>query len=121
MLGAFSILVFALQIYGASMPSQAEQFAQVGCQIRATKNDGGNRLEAVISGTGPVAGNYTFTVTPQDGGQPLKSESGEFKIEKSEKTVLNQSGVDVPSGKGFNASLSVTWPNGASSCSASVS
>jgi len=56
--------------------------ARVNCEIRATSDDSGGKLDAVILATGPVAGTFTFTVRKRSGSGPT-TQSGDFKVEGS--------------------------------------
>jgi hypothetical protein len=94
---------------------------QVGCEIRASKNDAGTRLDAVISATGAIAGTYAFRVEPSSGGAPLIDEEAEFQIDSTTPSEVKKAGVDLPPGQGYSASLSINWPGGMSSCSTSAS
>lgn len=103
------------------MPGVIEASAQVGCEVRATRSDSGTRLDAIITATGPVAGRYSFRVEPASGGEPAMAEESEFAIEEAGPFEVKKAGVDLPAGAGYRASLSIEWPNGASSCSAAAS
>ena len=103
------------------MPSMTKISVQVGCEIRATKNAQGTRLDAVISASGAVAGTYAFKVEPSGGGAPLIDEQADFAIDSATASEVKKAGLDLPAGEGYEASLSIEWPNGASSCGASAS
>jgi hypothetical protein len=106
---------------GDQMSRPTKVSVEVGCEIRASRNDAGTRLDAVISATGAVAGKYSFRVDPRGGGEPLISETSEFAIDSATPTEVKKAGVDLPAGEGYDASLSIEWPDGMSSCSASAS
>lgn len=115
-LGLSSILLL-----NAWTGAMAQNAVQVGCNIRTSKSETGTRLEAVIRASGPVSGTYRFKVDPEGGGAPLVSEEASFAIESAGSSEVKNSGMNLPSGSGYRASLTVEWPNGMSSCSASVS
>jgi CsgH protein len=93
--------------------------ARVSCEIRATRDDRGGKLEAVILATGPVAGTFNFTVRKRGGGDPI-SQAGDFKVEDSSPAEIKKASIALDPGEAYNASLQVKWPNGSSSCSSSV-
>ena len=95
--------------------------SSVRCKIQAKSNDSGTHLEAVISAGGPVTGTYAFKVEPSNGGKALIDENGPFEIKADGPSEVKQASLDLPPDTGYNASLSVEWPNGSSSCSASTS
>jgi len=115
------LAVMPLSTPGEPMPSTIKISVQVGCEIRTTKNADGTRLDAVISATGAVAGTYAFKVEPRGGGEPLIDERADFEIESDTPSEVKKAGLDLPAGEGYNASLSIEWPNGSSSCGTSAS
>src|SRR5215216_514828 len=118
----YLIWVVLLPISGGvgEMPELDRVSAQVGCEIRATNNPSGTRLDAVISASGAVKGTYSFEVNSRSG-QKMTSKTGDFKIESTAPSEIKTAGLDLPPGQGFEASLTIKWQNGTSSCSASVS
>jgi hypothetical protein len=93
--------------------------ARVSCEIRATRDDRGGKLDAVILATGPVAGTFNFTVRKRGGGDPV-SQSGNFKVENASPVEIKRARIALDPGEAYEASLQVKWPNGSSSCSSSV-
>ncbi len=93
--------------------------AGVSCEIRATRDDRGGKLDAVIRATGPVAGTFNFTVRKRSGGDPV-SRSGDFKVENASPAEIKKASIALDPGEAYDASLQVKWPNGSSSCSSSV-
>jgi hypothetical protein len=112
----------ALAIVGSTDPTvyTAEAAVKVGCEIRATRSDAGTRLDAIISASGKVSGTYSFRVEPRGSGKPM-SEEGRFDIESPTPSEVKKVALDLLPGAGYDASLKIRWPNGSSSCSASVS
>jgi len=102
------------------MGMSAKASVQLGCEIRATRNDAGTRLDAVITGSGPVSGTYAFTVRKRAGDE-VTSETGNFEIKSSTPSEIKKAGINLEPGDGYEASLMIEWPNGSSSCSAAVS
>ena len=102
------------------MANAASVSVQVGCEIRATRKEAGTRLDALISASGPVSGTYSFSVDRR-GGDKVISEAGDFTIESATPSEVKKAGVDLPPGDGYDALLTIEWPNGSSSCSAAVS
>jgi hypothetical protein len=94
--------------------------AKVGCEIRATRNDAAGKLDAVISATGPVSGSFVFKVQKRAGGA-VTSQSGDFKIDTASPSEVKKASIDLEPGQAYDASLTIKWPGGSSSCSASVS
>ena len=103
------------------MPRQSVVSAKVRCAIHASKDDAGTRLDAVISGNGPVSGTFAFRVEPHGGGTPLFDEHGNFEIESTAPSEVKRAGLDLPADQSYDASLSIVWPNGSASCKASTS
>ncbi len=93
--------------------------ARVSCEIRATRDDHGGKLDAVILASGPVAGTFNFTVHKRGGGDPV-SQSGDFKVEDASPAEIKKASIALDPGEAYDASLQVKWPNGSSSCSSSI-
>jgi hypothetical protein len=93
--------------------------SRVSCEIRATRDGNGGKLDAVILASGPVAGTYTFTVRKRSGNDPV-SQSGEFKADGASPAEIKKASVALDPGEAYDASLQVKWPNGSSSCSSSI-
>jgi hypothetical protein len=55
--------------------------AQVGCEIRAMRDDAGTRLDAIIYASGNVTGTYVFEVRRLRSGK-LETERGSFRYRK---------------------------------------
>jgi hypothetical protein len=102
------------------MSMSAKASVQLGCEIRATRNDARTRLDAVITGSGPVSGTYSFKVRKRAGDE-VTSETGNFEIKSSTPSEIKKAGIDLEHGDGYEALLTIDWPNGSSSCSAAVS
>ncbi len=94
--------------------------ARVSCEIKAMRDDTGARLDAVIRGTGPIAGTFVFTVRKRSGGKVI-SQSGDFKVENASPAEIKKASIDLEPGQAYDAHLDVKWPNGSSSCSSSIS
>lgn len=107
--------------YADAMPDMLKASVNVGCEIRASRSDSGTRLDAVITASGAVSGNYSFRVEPAAGGAPVIDEQSDFAIDGTGPSEVRKAGVDLPAGEGYRASLSIEWPNGTSSCSAAAS
>jgi hypothetical protein len=103
----------------AAIPDAAFASVEVGCEIRATRNQDGTRLAAIISASGPVSGTYSFRVDRRGAGAPI-AEQGVFEIEEAAPSEVKKVELSLPAGKGYDASLTIQWPNGSSSCSASL-
>jgi hypothetical protein len=120
LLAAPSLALAVLAGDGGNMILTAN--VQVGCEIRAARSDAGTRLDAVISASGgPVVGSYRFRVEPMGGGDPLVAEEADFAIEGTAPSEVKKASIDLPAGQGYQASLSIEWPDGSSSCSAAAS
>ena len=92
--------------------------SRISCEIRATRDDQGGKLDAVILATGPVAGTFTFSVRKGSGAAPVL-QSGDFKVEGTSPAEIKKASISLDPGEAYNASLQVKWPNGSSSCSSS--
>ena len=80
--------------------------SRVSCEIRATHDDKGGKLDAVIMATGPVAGTYIFTVRKRSGNAPV-SQSGDFKVEGASPAEIKKASIALESGEAYDASLQV--------------
>jgi hypothetical protein len=109
--------VMAATMIGAStMMSKAA--GGVGCKIRSQGTGEGSKLEAIISGSGPVKGTYEFTVQRSGKSEP-EQDAGEFEIPSAERTEVKKKMITLAAGESYQAQLDIQWPGGASSCSAS--
>ena len=102
------------------MSERVHASSGVSCEIRATRNSTVATLNAIISGSGPVSGTYVFNVS-SDSGEAVRSESGKFTITSASPTEVKKASIDLEPDKGYRASLKIEWPNGSSSCFATVS
>jgi hypothetical protein len=102
------------------MSERVHASAGVNCEIRAIRHSTGTNLNAIISGSGPVFGTYVFIVK-RDGGEAVRSESGDFRINSASPTEIKKASIDLDRNSGYRASLRIEWPSGSSSCSANVS
>jgi hypothetical protein len=93
--------------------------ARVSCEIRATRNATGAKLDGVIKASGPVSGSFHFTVRKR-GGEEVVSQSGDFTVEDASPTEIKKASIDLDPSEAYQASLKVKWPNGSSSCSGSM-
>jgi hypothetical protein len=127
MAGSSSLSFFAaawlsLPLLGQTMDdmSAITQAAQrVSCEIRATRTEAGGTLNAVILASGPVSGTFEFTVRKRAGGEVI-SQSGDFKVDNATPTEIKKASVKLDAKEAYDASLTVKWPNGSSSCSSQV-
>jgi hypothetical protein len=108
-----------LLIVAMGIPETIRASVQVGCEIRATRDNATTRLDAIISASGAISGTFMFTVKKQ-GGDEVKSETGEFTTKSSQPSEVKKASITLPKGEGYEASLMVEWPNGSSSCSAAA-
>jgi len=117
----YTVSLLAIPLSGvlADMKSEIPVSANVSCKIRTMVSEGTARLDAIIIGAGPVSGTYTFKVDKVPGPSVI-SESGPFKIESASPSEVKKASIDLEQGVAYSASLTVTWPNGSSSCSSRV-
>jgi hypothetical protein len=116
---SLSLLAIPLSGVLADMKSEIPVSANVSCRIQTMISKGTARLDAIVTGAGPVSGTYTFKVN-KVAGHTVVSESGPFKIESASPSEIKKASIDLEPGEAYNASLTVTWPNGSSSCSSHV-
>ena len=116
----YSAAWLALPLVVQTMDNPAKPVAnRVSCEIRAAQNDGGGKLDAVITASGPVSGTFQFTVRKRSGGNVI-SRSGDFEVASASPTEVKKASVDLDPNEAYDASLEIKWPNGSSSCSSSV-
>jgi hypothetical protein len=118
----FTVLWLAILLVSGSMQnvnSTVATAAGVKCEIRTVRDDRGGKVEAIIRATGAVAGTYVFDIRKRSSGETT-SQSGDFEIDSISPTEIKKASIELEPGQAYDASLKVKWPNGASSCSASV-
>ncbi|MFZ5673688.1 MAG: curli-like amyloid fiber formation chaperone CsgH [Pseudomonadota bacterium] len=113
------LTVFPIAEASRDMTSIAMAAARVGCEIRASRNNDAAKLEAIVKASGPVAGSYTLDVRKGSGGAVV-SKSGDFKVDSTTPSEVKAVSLDLEPGESYDASLSIKWPNGSSSCSGSL-
>jgi hypothetical protein len=50
------------------MTATAQAAGRVSCEIRASRHDGGGKLDAIIRATGPIAGTFMFVARKRGSG-----------------------------------------------------
>lgn len=101
--------------------AMASNSSNASCKIRSSKDNSGVHVDAVITASGPIVGTYTFKVMSSDGSTRHAFKKSDFSVDSQAKSQLFETGVDLPAGSGYQASLEVEWPEGYSSCSSSIS
>ena len=108
-------ITLAFFITGQEMFETA--WAGVGCEIRASGTKNGKTLEAIISGSGPVVGSYSFRVE-RSSKSGVTVDSGNFEIQAGPPSEIKSAKIDLSPTETYRATLEVKWANGSSSCSA---
>jgi hypothetical protein len=118
---AASSFLATLPAMAANDDPAAAASAGIRCAIHAERDATRTRLAAIITGSGPLSGSYVFSVLPRGGGAPVFDERRDFTIEGGEPSEVKRVSTDLPPGEGYEASLTVVWPNGSASCQSSIS
>lgn len=117
----FAVILSPIVLSAGWTTAMASNSSSANCKIQSSKNSSGVRLDAVITASGPIIGSYTFKVMSSDGSTRHAFKKSDFSVDSQAKSQLFKTGVDLPAGSGYQASLEVEWPEGYSSCSSSVS
>lgn len=110
LLAAFGLVVGSVVAIGSSAAGSG-----VSCEVRVEGSRSAPRLVGVVHASAPIDGSYTLRVKGTGGGGSSNiTQSGEFHAAPGAPATL---GVVSLGGGTFDASLRVTWPGGATSCS----
>lgn len=120
-IAATAIMLAAVISFTGWTTAMAGNSSNASCKIRSSKTGSDVRLDALVTASGPITGTYTFKVMSSDGTTRHAFRKSDFSVDSPAKSQLFKTGVDLPAGPGYQASLEVEWPEGYSSCSTSVS
>jgi hypothetical protein len=113
--GAFS-LVACDHIRVVAMPTKTSR--DVTCQIRASNEAEGLRLEAIANATRVIAGSYRLMVAKESSsGSTQNDQSGSFETDGSREQILATVVLDRSAIGHYRATLSLDWDEGHVSCS----
>lgn len=88
------------------------------CDVRASLEPEGLRLQAIAGGTIAVTGRYTLSVAKEGAsGSSRNLQSGDFQTDGAHEQILSSVILDRSAAGHYRATLSLDWNEGQMSCS----
>ena len=112
-----SVMLISLAGSAAAIALPADESTSHQCEIRTTETPAGLRVESVVRGEPGTSGSYEFVLSRSgSGGLSDVNQGGEYTIPESGEMTVSVSEFNHRRRDDFDAALTVSGPNGSTSC-----